>query len=128
MSTPTEPDTPEAAAGRARRLRYILGAMALVLAVVLGLNFRAISEVNREISRIRSTAPTVTISEQDIIESAYGAPDTLAQQFGISGSDVQFTQEVAGDWCVTVRVSRLLTERSISFNVSDSRLVETEGC
>jgi hypothetical protein len=102
--------------------------MALVLAVVLGLNFRAISEVNREISRIRSTAPTVTISEQDIIESAYGAPDTLAQQFGISGSDVQFTQEVAGDWCVTVRVSRLLTERSISFNVSDSRLVETEGC
>lgn len=83
------------------------------------------------VDRIRTAASTSVLTPADLATFAVGDPgsDPVAGALGLSDELVSATSASGATWCLTVRVERLLTSRTIRFTVDESgRLSETASC
>jgi hypothetical protein len=121
---------PELAAltdGRRLRLKIIVTiGLAIVLTFVVTIVY-AEHRVNDENERVQRVARSVTITEQDILEDAYGHSDKVSAAFGVAGDRIAMSID-AGETCIAVRSDYFTSSRTSAFVVRDGSLTPTEHC
>ena len=115
------------AAGRRGRLVIIVViGVAIVLAYVL-ITIYSEHRVNDENDRVQRVARSVTISENDILDDAYGHSDKVSGAFGVASDRVAITVD-AGEACIAVRSEYITSSKTSAFVVRNGSVTPTEQC
>ena len=70
---------------------------------------------------------SVTITERDVLDDAYGHSDKVSGAFGVASDRVAVTVD-AGEACVAVRSEYITSSRTSAFVVRNGSLTPTEQC
>ncbi len=121
---------PEIAAvnqGRRRRLKIIV-AIGLTLAVgFVVATIYAEHRVNDENERVQQVARSIIITDEDILNYAYGHSDKVSADFGVASDRVAISVD-AGETCITVLSEYITSSRTSAFVVRNGSLSPTGSC